>query len=72
MTQIPHPFPPPVILSSDLGRVRDYWSSLKRGENAVPFADDVKLSALPGFDGRLMLVEVFEKPAKVPLEYCRQ
>lgn len=67
MTQIPHPFAMPARLSSDLGRVRDYWSSLKRGENAVPFSDDVKLSALPGFEGCLLLADVFEKPQRFRL-----
>ena len=67
MTQIPHPFALPARLSSDLGRVRDYWSSLKRGENAVPFSDDVKLSELPGFEGRLLLADVFEKPQRFRL-----
>jgi hypothetical protein len=72
MTQILQPFPLPATLSSDLGRVRDYWNSLKRGENAVPFSDDVKFSALPGFEGRLLLVEVFEKPQRFRLNIVGQ
>ena len=67
MTTSRPPFAPPERLSSELGRVRDYWSGLKRGENAVPFADDVKLSALPGFESRLVLVDVFEKPQRFRL-----
>lgn len=67
MTKMPHPFALPTSLSSDLGRVHDYWNSLKRGENAVPFSDDVKLSALPEFEGRLMLVDVFEQPQRFRL-----
>ena len=67
MTKMPHPFALPARLSSDLGRVRDYWNGLKRGENQVPFWDDVNLSALPGFEGRLMLVDVFERPQRFRL-----
>jgi hypothetical protein len=64
MTKPPHPFALPARLSPDLGRVRDYWDSLRRGENRLPFWDDVKPSALPGRADRLMLVDVFEKPQR--------
>lgn len=67
MTKTPHPFTLPASLSSDLGRVRDYWDGLKRGENQVPFWDDVNLSALPGFEGRLMLVDTFKQPQRFRL-----
>jgi hypothetical protein len=67
MTKTPHPFALPARLSCDLDRVRDYWNSLKRAENQVPFWDDVNLSALSGFEGRLMLVDVFEKPQRFRL-----
>jgi hypothetical protein len=63
MTQIP-PFAVPSRLGSDMAGVRDYWNSLKRGENMVPFADDVVLSALGGIEGRLLLIDVFEKPQR--------
>ena len=33
----------------------------------MPFSDDVKLSALPEFEGRLLLVDVFEKPQRFRL-----
>jgi hypothetical protein len=67
MTKMSHPFALPASLSSDLGRVRDYWEGLKRAENQVPFWDDVSLSALPGFEGRLMLVDVFKQPQRFRL-----
>jgi len=67
MTKPLHPFVLPASLSPELRRVRDYWDSLKRGENEVPFWDDVKLSALPGFESNLMLVDVFEKPQRFRL-----
>jgi len=61
MTQ---PFALPAHLTPDLAQLRTYWDGLKRGENKVPFADDVALSKLPGLQGRLLLVDVFDKPVR--------
>jgi hypothetical protein len=61
------PFAIPAKLPLDLGRVGDYWESLKRGENSMPFWDDVKLSSLPDLSDRLMLVDAFEKPQRFRL-----
>jgi hypothetical protein len=35
---------------------------MKRGENSIPFSDDVSLTALSESSGNLMLVDVFEQP----------
>jgi hypothetical protein len=67
MSSILPPFAMPAKLPSDLGRVRDYWESLKRGENNMPFWDDVKLTSLPDLSDRLMLVDAFEKPQRFRL-----
>ena len=67
MTKMPHPFALPTRLPSDLARIRDYWDGLKRGENRVPFSDDVNLSVLSGLKERLMLVDVFQKPQRFRL-----
>jgi len=64
MTNSPHPFSLPANLSPELAQVHSYWENLKRGENNVPFADDVNLSKLPGLQGRIMLVDVFDKPLR--------
>lgn len=64
MTNSPRPFSLPATLSPELAQVRAYWDGLKRGENKVPFADDVVLSALPGLQGRLILLDVFDKPLR--------
>ena len=64
MTNASHPFSLPAKLSPEHERVRVYWAGLKRGENKLPFADDVKLSALAGLQGRLVLVDVFDKPLR--------
>jgi hypothetical protein len=67
MNSIPLPFAAPARLPLDLGRVRDYWESLKRGESSMPFWDDVKLSSLSDLSDRLMLVDAFENPQRFRL-----
>jgi hypothetical protein len=67
MNSIPLPFAIPAKLPLDLGRVRDYWKSLKRGESSMPFWDDVKLSSLPDLSDRLMLIDAFENPQRFRL-----
>ena len=64
MTRATPPFALPAKLPSDLDRVWVYWNSLKRGENKIPFWDDLKLSSLPDLADRLMLVDVFERPQR--------
>lgn len=67
MTTSTAPFPLPRKLEPDLARLRAYWDGLKRGEADIPFADDVNLSAIPPFAGRLILIEVFDKPLRFRL-----
>ncbi|MGZ5875199.1 MAG: hypothetical protein ACXWKP_24180 [Bradyrhizobium sp.] len=64
MTRATPPFALPDKLPLDLDRVWLYWKSLKRGENKIPFWDDLKLSSLPDLADRLMLIEVFERPQR--------
>ena len=64
MAKMPHPFTLPAKLSSDLIRLQHYWSGLKRGENKVPFVDDINLSVLPQLKNKLMLIDVFEQPQR--------
>jgi hypothetical protein len=59
-----NPFPLPDRLSPNLQRVFSYWESLERGENNMPFWDDVKLSALPDLADRLLLINVFTGPER--------
>jgi hypothetical protein len=47
-----------------LARVSDYWLGLRRGQADIPFTDDVKLSALSDAGAGLVLVDVFERPAR--------
>jgi hypothetical protein len=67
MTSSPLRFELPAKLPPGLTRVRDYWESLKRGENDMPFWDDVKLSSLPDLSDCLMLIDAFENPQRFRL-----
>ena len=58
------PFLLPRKLPVRLARLQHYWNDLRRGENAVPFSDDVNVSAVPELSAILMLVEVFERPQR--------
>jgi hypothetical protein len=64
MATMDNPFPLPDKLSPNLQRVFSYWESLERGENNMPFWDDVKLSALPDLADRLLLINVFTGPER--------
>jgi len=51
-------------MDAGLARVRDHWLDLRRGQADIPFADDVKLSAMEDADVDLMIVDVFEHPTR--------
>jgi hypothetical protein len=57
-------FPLPDRLEPDLERVLAYWNGLKRGENNIPFWDDVKLSTQAPFADHIMMIEAFENPLR--------
>jgi hypothetical protein len=59
-----NPYPLPGNLGAPLQAVLSYWHDLKRAGNEMPFWDDVKPSALPGPNDRLLLVDAFEKPER--------
>jgi hypothetical protein len=67
MAKSAHPFAVPTKLPLTSKRIRDYWESLKRGDNDMPFWDDVNLSTLPELADRLMLVDAFENPQRFRL-----
>jgi hypothetical protein len=58
-------FTVPQQLEPDLGRVLHYWSSLKRGENNIPFSDDLNLSKLNELAKNTCLLEVFYNPLRI-------
>jgi hypothetical protein len=67
MNPIPQPFALPAKLPSELPRVLIHWESLKRGENSMPFWDDMTLTSLPDLSDRLMLIDSFENPPRFRL-----
>jgi hypothetical protein len=64
MTSDSGAFPIPDSLEPDLERVRAYWNGLKRGENNIPFRDDVKLSTQAPLADHIMMIEAFENPLR--------
>jgi len=54
----------PDQLGPDLDRVRAYWNGLKRGENDIPFWDDVKFSMKARLARDVLLIEAFENPLR--------
>jgi hypothetical protein len=50
----------PDQLETDLDRVQAYWNGLKRGDNEIPFWDDVKFSTRARLARGVVLLEVFE------------
>jgi hypothetical protein len=58
------PFPLPQKLPTALARLHRYWIDLRRGDNDIPFSDDVNPSALADLSNNLMLMDVFEYPQR--------
>jgi hypothetical protein len=58
------PYSVPRKLEPGLARVLAYWQGLKRGENEMPFWDDVNLSMLPDLSDRLMLIVASDRPVR--------
>jgi hypothetical protein len=64
MVATAHPYSVPSEISATLRRALAYWESLKRGDNKMPFWDDVNLTVLPDLNDRLLLVDVFDMPER--------
>jgi hypothetical protein len=54
----------PDQLEPDLDLVRAYWNGLKRGNNDIPFWDDVKFSMQKRLARDILLIEAFENPLR--------
>jgi len=54
----------PDQLEPDLDRVRAYWDGLKRGDNDIPFWDDMKFSMKARLARDVMVIEAFEDPLR--------
>ena len=59
-----HNFSLPNELGPDLGHIQAYWNGLKRGDNDIPFWDDVKFSLRSRLGRELMLIDVFDNPLR--------
>ena len=62
------PFAVEAPLSQKLEAVLAYWRSLRRGQAEVPFADDLDMGKAAALCADLMVVEVFDKPARLRLD----
>jgi len=58
----------PDRLEPDLYRVRAYWNGLKRGENDIPFWDDVSFSMKTRLARDTLLIKAFENPLRFQLD----
>ncbi len=54
----------PGRIEPELECVSAYWNGLKRGENDIPFWDDVKFSMLERLCRDVMIIEAFEEPLR--------
>jgi hypothetical protein len=64
MNPTANPFPLPSTLERPLAALGDYWRSLRRAENDIPFADDLNPGVLAAEAGAVLLLDVFEKPER--------
>ena len=55
-------------IDDDLVRVQDYWQQLRRGENSIPFSDDINLASLSEIARRSLLIEVFYNPLRFRID----
>lgn len=61
MQAVATPFPLSDI-EPELEELRQYWASLIRGDNDMPFWDDFDRSAVRHLSSRLIMLDVFDKP----------
>jgi hypothetical protein len=64
-----NPFPLPEHLDIRLQPVISLWDSLKRGENGMPFSDDLGVSALSNLSAIPFLLSVFGSPERYRIEF---
>lgn len=67
-----NPFPLPDRLDAKLQPVVSHWQALKRGENDVPFGDDLGASALASVPGSPFLLRTFVSPERYRFEFLSE
>jgi hypothetical protein len=55
-------------MEADLVRAQNHWQKSRRGENSVPFADDINLAALSSLERSTVLLQVFYDPTRFRVE----
>jgi len=70
MTKIP--FAIPAVVEPRLAMLHRYWEGLRRGENDMPFWDDVSTTALPELASHLILMDAFDKPMRFRFGFVGQ
>ncbi|MGY3488750.1 hypothetical protein ACVW1C_006633 [Bradyrhizobium sp. USDA 4011] len=69
MMRCHNPFPVPDRLDARLQPVVSIWKGLRRGENGMPFADDLGVQSLPNLPGTPFLLSVSESPERYRFEF---
>jgi hypothetical protein len=55
-------------VEGNLARIQDYWQRLRRGENSIPFSDDIRLASLSSMAQDVLLIEVFDDPMRFRID----
>ncbi|HZV04812.1 MAG TPA: hypothetical protein VE999_06990 [Gemmataceae bacterium] len=64
-----NPFELPDRLETSLQAVLAFWQGLRRGQNGMPFGDDLLLPQLSELPGKLFLLAVFAPPERFRIEF---
>jgi hypothetical protein len=67
-----NPFPFPEPLAARLRPVVSLWESLKRGENGMPFSDDLGVPDLSNLPGHPFLLSVLVSPERYRFEFLSE
>jgi hypothetical protein len=75
MSKMPHcrnPFPLHGRLDAKLQSVVSLWERLKRGENGIPFSDDLGAPVLSNLPGDPYFLRVFASPERYRFEFLSE
>ncbi len=72
MAHCRNPFPLADRLDAKLQPVVSLWESLRRGENGMPFSDDLGVPVLSNLPGNPFLLSVFASPERYRFEFLSE
>ncbi|MBU6461372.1 MAG: hypothetical protein KGL35_29850 [Bradyrhizobium sp.] len=72
MMRCRNPFPLPDRLDAKLQPVVSLWGNLRRGENGMPFSDDLGVPVLSNLPGNPFLLSVFASPERYRFEFLSE